>query len=63
MAIFRTVHEGREFKWIEKGSRAALVVDDTRMLWCGDPTDPMSLRKLGAPLAVLLEFSILRNAT
>lgn len=63
MAVFRSVYEGREYKWIEKGARAALIVDDTRTLWWGDLTDPVALRKIGAPIAVLLELSILRKAT
>ncbi len=63
MAVFKTVHEGRTYTWVEKGPRACLKVDDTKLIWWGEPTDPLSLRKLAAPLEVLLRFSLLRQTT
>lgn len=60
MAVYKVVADGVTYSWIEKGARACLVVG-TRLLWMGDPCDPASLRRLAAPLAVLLELSVLRG--
>lgn len=60
--ILKAEHEGRIYKWIEKGSRATLVVDDVRQLWWGEVGDPRNLVPLRcAPLEILLQFSILRK--
>lgn len=61
MAIYKTEHGGITYSWVEKGKRACLIRDETRLLWVGDPCDPVSLRKLDAPLEVLLVFSVLRG--
>lgn len=62
MAVYKTEHDGAVYAWIEKGARACLTVDETRMLWWGDPCDPVSLREIrGVPLEVLLTFSLLRE--
>ena len=63
MAVYKMTHEGKEYTWVEKGPRAFLKVGETTVLWWGEPTDPLSLRKLAAPLEVLLRFSLLRQTT
>lgn len=63
MALYKTEYDGVLYTWIEKGQRACLVTGGTQLLWMGDPCDPVSIRKLApaAPLAVLLELSVLRG--
>jgi hypothetical protein len=68
---FTVQHKGRTFTWIEKGRGAWLTVEvnakTTRMLWAGDPVDPIDLRRLdslkaeGVNLEVLLKLSVERN--
>lgn len=62
---FKLQHGGRTYTWIEKGGRAALTIDSsaptTRLLWMGDPQDPVKIREIEAPIAVLLELSVLRK--
>jgi hypothetical protein len=59
---YKTVVGGREYKWVEKGERACLIVDETRLLWWGEPGDPQRAIPIDtAPLEVLLTFSVLRR--
>lgn len=69
---FKLQHGERTYTWIEKGTCAALTVDSTptttRMLWTGNPCDPVSLRSLGelkkhgVTLDMLLKLSVMRNS-
>lgn len=59
---YKTVVGGHEYKWVEKGERACLIVDETHLLWWGEPGDPRNVIPLEhAPLEVLLTFSLLRG--
>jgi hypothetical protein len=58
--ILNVEYKGSKFKWIEKNSRACLIKDEGDLLWWGDPDDAVEASTV-APVAVLLELSILRN--
>jgi hypothetical protein len=61
--ILRMKNGGRQWKWVEKGNRACLIVDDTKVVWWGDPGSPYDRVPAGAaPLPVLLQFSIERDS-
>lgn len=57
--VCKTTCDGREYTWIEKGGRAALIMEGT-LLWWGEPGDPRNIISPTVPLEVLLALSILR---
>lgn len=53
--ILRKECAGKQYKWVEKGSRAAIIVGETKAIWwgsVGDFIDPAIV-----PLEVMMFFS------